>query len=167
VFFIGDLLYYWLFNRDFLFWVVTCEGGKPYLGLISLLPLQNHRSLGTSPLGLTSLKRKNLPIVVTLGGIGSCYVSLAFNLIVFFLGTNCAITMTKLVMIMSLDFISLTSYLKIPLIASIVVVFALIPLILLACHSIILLLCFSKSLFPISSFDLQFRGKSLHQSFIC
>jgi hypothetical protein len=63
--------------------VVTCEGGKPYLGLISLLPLQNHRSPGTSPLGLTSLKRKNLPIVVTLGGIGSCYASLAFYLIAF------------------------------------------------------------------------------------
>jgi hypothetical protein len=59
------------------------KGGKPYLGLISLLPLQNHRSPGTSPLGLTSLKRKNLPIVVTLGGIGSCYASLAFTLIAF------------------------------------------------------------------------------------
>jgi hypothetical protein len=68
------------------------KGGKPYLGLISLLPLQNHRSPGTSPLGLTSLKRKNLPIVVTLGGIGSCYASLALNLIAFFLATNCAIT---------------------------------------------------------------------------
>jgi hypothetical protein len=71
---------------------VTCEGGKPYPGLIILLPLQNHRSLGTSPLGLTSLKRKNLPIMVTLGGIGSCYASLAFNLIAFFLATNYAIT---------------------------------------------------------------------------
>jgi hypothetical protein len=30
--------------------------------------------------------------VVTLGGIGSCYASLAFNLIAFFLATNCAIT---------------------------------------------------------------------------
>jgi hypothetical protein len=36
-----------------------------------------------SHLGLTSLKRKNLPIVVTLGGIGSCYASLAFYLIAF------------------------------------------------------------------------------------
>jgi hypothetical protein len=45
-----------------------------------------------SPLGLTSLMRKNLPIVVTLGGICSCYASLAFNLIAFFLATNCAIT---------------------------------------------------------------------------
>jgi hypothetical protein len=68
------------------------KGGEPYLGLISLFPLQNHRSPGTSPLGLTSLKRKNLPIVVTLGGIGSCYASLALNLIAFFLATNCAIT---------------------------------------------------------------------------
>jgi hypothetical protein len=48
-----------------------------------LKPLQNPRSPGTSPLGLTSLKRKNLPIVVTLGGIGSCYASLAFYLIAF------------------------------------------------------------------------------------
>jgi hypothetical protein len=70
------------------------KGGKPYLGLISLLPLQNHRSSGTSPLGLTSLKRKNLPIVVTLGGIGSYYANLALNLIAFFLATNCAITNT-------------------------------------------------------------------------
>jgi hypothetical protein len=46
-------------------------------------------------LGLTSLKRKNLPIVVTLGGIGSCYASLAFTLIAFFLATNCAITWPK------------------------------------------------------------------------
>jgi hypothetical protein len=68
------------------------KGGKPYLGLISLLPLQNHRSPGTSLLGLTSLKRKNLPIVVTLSGIGSCYTSLALNLTTFFLATNCAIT---------------------------------------------------------------------------
>jgi hypothetical protein len=47
------------------------------------LPFQNPKSLGTSPLGLASLKRKNLPIVVTLGGIGSCYASLAFYLIAF------------------------------------------------------------------------------------
>jgi hypothetical protein len=60
------------------------KGGKPYLCLISLLPLQNPRSPGTSPLGLTSLKRKNHPIVVTLGGIGSCYASLAFYLIALY-----------------------------------------------------------------------------------
>jgi hypothetical protein len=59
------------------------KGGKTYLHPINLLPLQNPRSPGTSPLGLTSLKRKNLPIVVTLGGIGSCYASLAFYLIAF------------------------------------------------------------------------------------
>jgi hypothetical protein len=46
-------------------------------------PFQNSKSPRTSPLGLASLKRKNLPIVVTLGGIGSCYTSLAFNLIAF------------------------------------------------------------------------------------
>ena len=50
--------------------------GKTYLYHIILLPLQNPRSLGMSPLGVASLKRKNLPIVVTLGGIGSCYASL-------------------------------------------------------------------------------------------
>jgi hypothetical protein len=37
-----------------------------------------------SPLGLASLKRKNLPIVVTLGGIGSCYASLSLYLIAFY-----------------------------------------------------------------------------------
>jgi hypothetical protein len=57
--------------------------GETYLCPIILLPLQNPRSPGTSPLGLASLKRKNLPIVVTLGGIGSCYASLAFYLIAF------------------------------------------------------------------------------------
>jgi hypothetical protein len=57
--------------------------GKSYLCPISLLPLQNPRSSGTSPLGLTFLKRKNHPIMVTLGGIGSCYASLAFYLIAF------------------------------------------------------------------------------------
>jgi hypothetical protein len=67
------------------------KGGKPYLGPIILLPLQNHRSPGMSPLGLTSLKRKSLPIVVTLGATGSCYASLALNLIASFLATNCAI----------------------------------------------------------------------------
>jgi hypothetical protein len=58
--------------------------GKVCPYLIILLPLQNPRSSGTSPLGLTSLKRKNHPIVVTLGGIGSCYASLAFYLIAFY-----------------------------------------------------------------------------------
>jgi hypothetical protein len=35
-------------------------------------------------LGLASLKRKNLPIVVKLGGIGSCYASLALYLTTFY-----------------------------------------------------------------------------------
>ena len=38
-----------------------------------------------SPLGLTSLKRKNLPIMVKFGGIGSCYANLAFYFIAFLL----------------------------------------------------------------------------------
>jgi hypothetical protein len=42
--------------------------------------------------GLTSLNRKNLPIVVTLGGEGSCYASLASILLPFDLDTNYAIT---------------------------------------------------------------------------
>jgi hypothetical protein len=42
--------------------------------------------------GLTSLKRKNLPIEVTLGGVGSCYANLASNLLAIDLATNCAIT---------------------------------------------------------------------------
>jgi hypothetical protein len=66
--------------------------GGIYPCLIILLPSQNPRSLGPSPLGLTSLKRKNHPIVVTLGGIGSCYASLALKPQVFILSTNCAIT---------------------------------------------------------------------------
>jgi hypothetical protein len=66
--------------------------GENLICLISLLPLQNPKSPGTSPLGLTSLKRKNHPIVVTLGGIGSCYASLAFKPQAFILSTNCAIT---------------------------------------------------------------------------
>jgi hypothetical protein len=48
-----------------------------------ILALSNPRLPGTSPLGVASLKRKNLPIVVTLGGIGSCYDSLALYLIAF------------------------------------------------------------------------------------
>jgi hypothetical protein len=71
--------------------VVTCEGGI-YPCLIIPLPSQNPRSPGTSPLGLTSLKRKNHPIVVTLGGIGSCYTSLTFKTQALILATNCAIT---------------------------------------------------------------------------
>jgi hypothetical protein len=58
--------------------VVTCEGGITTLSY-NPFPSQNPRSPGMSPLGLTTLNRKNHPIVVTLGGIGSCYTSLAFN----------------------------------------------------------------------------------------
>jgi hypothetical protein len=50
--------------------MVTCEGAI-YLLALNPLPSQNPRSPGTSPLGLTSLNRNNLPIEVTLGGIGS------------------------------------------------------------------------------------------------
>jgi hypothetical protein len=57
--------------------------GETFHCLIILYPLQNPRSPGTSPLGLTSLKRKNLPIVVTLGGVGSYYVSLSLYFIAF------------------------------------------------------------------------------------
>jgi hypothetical protein len=60
---------YWLVSRTICS-VVTCEGGI-YLLSYNPLPSQNPRSPGTSPLGLTSLNRKNLPIEVTLGGIGS------------------------------------------------------------------------------------------------
>jgi hypothetical protein len=60
---------YWLVSRTICS-VVTCEGGI-YLLALNPLPSQNPRSSGTSPLGLTSLNRKNLPIEVTLGGIGS------------------------------------------------------------------------------------------------
>jgi hypothetical protein len=58
--------------------VVTCEGGITTLSC-NPLPSQNPRSSGTSPLGLTSLNRKNHPIVVTLGGNGSYYASLTFK----------------------------------------------------------------------------------------
>jgi hypothetical protein len=58
--------------------VVTCEGEITTLSC-NPLPYQNPRSPGTSPLGLTSLKRKNHPIVATLGGISSCYASLTFK----------------------------------------------------------------------------------------
>jgi hypothetical protein len=48
------------------------------------LPLQIPRSPGTSPQGLASLKRKNHPIVVTLGGIGSSYASLHTQSLAFY-----------------------------------------------------------------------------------
>jgi hypothetical protein len=62
---------------------VICERGNLLLSYYPL-PFQNPRSLGTSPLGLASLKRKSLPIMVTLGGIGSCYTSLALYVIAFY-----------------------------------------------------------------------------------
>ena len=74
---LGVLLYYWPFGWTICS-VVTCEGRITTLSC-NPLPSQNPRSSGTSPLSLTSLKRKNHPIVVTLGGIGSCYASLAFK----------------------------------------------------------------------------------------
>jgi hypothetical protein len=74
----------------YLFLVALSRAGESLFGYISLywllaglsarwgnLPLsynplpQNPRSTGTSPLELSSLNRKNLPIEVTLGGIGS------------------------------------------------------------------------------------------------
>ena len=70
---------------------VICERGNLSLSYYPL-PFQNPRSPRMSPLGLASLKRKNLPIMVTLGGIGSCYASLALYLIAFILVTNCTIT---------------------------------------------------------------------------
>jgi hypothetical protein len=90
---LGVLLYYWLFSRTICS-VVTCEGGETTLSC-NPLPSQNLRSLGTSPLGLTTLKRKNHSIVVTLGGTGSCYASLTLQPLAFFLATNCAITRTR------------------------------------------------------------------------
>jgi hypothetical protein len=76
------ILYYWLFSRTICS-VVNCEGGITTLSC-NPLPSQNPRSPGTSPLGLTSLKRKNHPIVVTLGGIGSCYASLTLQPLAFY-----------------------------------------------------------------------------------
>jgi len=67
--------------------VVTCEGGI-YPFLLILFPSQNPRSPGMSPLSLTSINRKNHPIMVTLGGIGSCYASLTFEPQAFILATN-------------------------------------------------------------------------------
>jgi hypothetical protein len=56
--------------------------GETSLNPLSL-SLSNPRLPGTSPLGLASLNRKDLPIVVTLGGVGPCYSSLAFYFIAF------------------------------------------------------------------------------------
>jgi hypothetical protein len=56
--------------------------GETSLNPLSL-SLSNPRLPGTSPLGLASLNRKDLPIVVTLGGVGPCYASLAFYFIAF------------------------------------------------------------------------------------
>ena len=74
--------------------VVTCEGGNLSLSYYPL-PSQNHGSSRTSPLGLTTLKRKNHPIKVTLGGIGSNYASLSLQSLSFILATNCVITAPK------------------------------------------------------------------------
>ena len=81
------------FSFLWLYFIIGCLAGTIWLAVICergnlslsyyLLPFQNPRSQGTSPLGLASLKRKNLPIVVTLGVIGSCYANLAFYLIAF------------------------------------------------------------------------------------
>jgi hypothetical protein len=79
-----------LFGYIYLYWllansaqVVTCEGGGIYLFSYNPLPSQNLRSPGTSPLGLTSLNRKNLPIEVTLGGIGSSCTSLTLHIYLY------------------------------------------------------------------------------------
>jgi hypothetical protein len=63
--------------------VVTCEGGNLSL-YYNPLPSQNPRSPRTSPLGLTTLNRKNHPIEVTLGGIGSSYASLPLQSLAFY-----------------------------------------------------------------------------------
>jgi hypothetical protein len=47
-------------------------------------PSQNPGSSGMSPLGLTTLNKKNHPIVVTLGGIGSSYASLPLQYLAFY-----------------------------------------------------------------------------------
>jgi hypothetical protein len=56
--------------------------GENSLNRLSL-SFSKPRLPGTSPLGLASLNRKDLPIVVTLGGVGPCYASLAFYFIAF------------------------------------------------------------------------------------
>ena len=71
--------------------VVTCEGGNLSLSY-NPLPSQNPRSPGMCPLCLTTLNKKNHPIEVTLGGIGSSYASFTILHPFFILTTNCAIT---------------------------------------------------------------------------
>jgi hypothetical protein len=61
-----------------IFWAVICEG-EISLDPLSLF-LSNPRLPRTSPLGLATLNRKDLPIVVTLGGVGPCYASLTLIL---------------------------------------------------------------------------------------
>jgi hypothetical protein len=63
--------------------VVTCEGGNLYLSYYPL-PSQNPRSPGKSPLGLATLNRKNHPIEVTLGRIGSSYTNFSFQSLTFY-----------------------------------------------------------------------------------
>jgi hypothetical protein len=45
-------------------------------------------------MGLTSINRKNLPIVVTLGGEGSCFASLTYYPLASLPSTNYVIIMT-------------------------------------------------------------------------
>jgi hypothetical protein len=71
--------------------MVTCEGRNLSLSY-NPFPFSKPRSPWTSPLGLTSLNRKNHPIEVTLGGIGSSYASLPLHLYPFIHTTNCVIT---------------------------------------------------------------------------
>jgi hypothetical protein len=66
-------------RRNFCFDLYTLASSKPQV-------------TGDISPGLTSLNRKNLPIVVTLGGVGSCYASLASIFKPFDLATNYAIT---------------------------------------------------------------------------
>ena len=61
-----------------IFLAAICEG-ETSLNPLSLF-LSNPRLPGTSPLGLATLNRKDLPIVVTLGGVGPCYASLTLIL---------------------------------------------------------------------------------------
>jgi hypothetical protein len=51
-----------------IFWAVICEG-ETCLNPLNLF-LSNSRLPGTSLLGLATLNRKDLPIVVTLDGVG-------------------------------------------------------------------------------------------------
>jgi hypothetical protein len=61
-----------------IFWVVICEG-ETSLNPLPLF-LSNPRLPGMSPLGLATLNRKDLPIVVTLGGVGPCFANLTLIL---------------------------------------------------------------------------------------